>query len=224
MAIFQARHLSKTYRAGTAGEVRALSDVALEVPAGSFVLLTGPSGAGKTTLLAILGALERPSAGQLLFAERDLSRCSGAELARIRRRIGFIFQDFALIPGLSVAENITYPLIPRGLTRAEQNRLAQDVLSRLGLVDKAMSRPSELSGGEQQRVAIARAFAGNPEALLADEPTSNLHENAGETIIELLRQAHAEGKTVVVSSHDTRLRRLATDVFELASGRLKRED
>src|SRR5262249_6966318 len=163
------------------------------------------------------------SAGQVLFAERDLSRCWGVELARIRRRIGFIFQDYALIPGLSVAENITYPLIARGASRAERNRLAQDVLSRLGLADKAMSRPSELSGGEQQRVAIARAFAGNPEAILADEPTSNLDENAGETIIELLRQAHAEGKSVMVSSHDTRIRQLATDVFALASGRLRRE-
>src|SRR5262245_20246987 len=168
MAIFRTSLLSKIYRAGTASEVRALSDVAFDVPTSSFVLLTGPSGAGKTTLLAILGALERPSAGQVLFADRDLSSCWGGELARIRRRIGFIFQDFALISGLSVAENIIYPLIARGVSRVERNRLAHDALSRLGLADKAMSRPAELSGGEQKRVAIARDFAAHPESILAD--------------------------------------------------------
>jgi putative ABC transport system ATP-binding protein len=217
----QARQLGKSYRTGTAGEVRALQDVSLEIPAGAFVLLTGPSGSGKTTLLALLGALERPTRGEVVFAGHELSACSGIELARLRRGIGFIFQDFALIPGLPVSENVGYPLIARGMPREERDQITRELLTRLGLADRLASRPRELSGGEQQRVAVARALAGNPELLLADEPTSNLDQAAGDTIIALLRQAHAEGKTVVVSSHDPRLAPLATQVVELEAGRIK---
>jgi putative ABC transport system ATP-binding protein len=220
MFILEARQLCKFYRAGSTAEVRALDDVSLEVPAGSFTLLTGPSGSGKTTLLALLGGLERPTRGQVVFAGRDLGGCSDVELARLRRRLGFVFQDFALIPGLPVWENLTYPLIPRGLARAERFRLAQELLTRFGLADKLAARPRELSGGEQQRVAIARALAGRPEVLLADEPTSNLDEEAGRAVIDLLRQAHGEGKTVVVSSHDARLAAVATRVCGLKAGRL----
>jgi putative ABC transport system ATP-binding protein len=221
MPILEARQLCKFYRAGRPGEVRALQDVSLEVPPGSFTLLTGPSGSGKTTLLALLGGLERPSRGQALFAGRDLGACSDVELARLRRRMGFVFQDFALIPGLPVWENLTYPLIPRGASRAERARLARDLLARFGLADKLAARPRELSGGEQQRVAVARALAGRPEVLLADEPTSNLDEESGRAVIDLLRQAHGEGKTVVVSSHDPRLAAVATRACELDAGRLK---
>src|SRR5262249_52330951 len=124
MPILEVRQLSKVYRAGSTAEVRALDDVALIVPAGSFTLLTGPSGSGKSTLLAILGLLERVTAGKVLFDGRDLSRCSDIELARCRSRMGFVFQDFALIPGLPVWENITYPLIPRGTSRSERYRIA----------------------------------------------------------------------------------------------------
>src|SRR6266850_4609797 len=167
MTILEVRELCKFYRAGSAAEVRAVQDVSLEVPSGSFTLLMGPSGSGKTTLLALLGGLERPTRGQVLFASRDLGGCSGVELARQRRRMGFVFQDFALIPGLPVWENITYPLIPRGLASAERYRRAQELLSQFGLLDKLAARPRDLSGGEQQRVAIARALAGRPEVVLA---------------------------------------------------------
>ncbi|MBX9625505.1 MAG: ATP-binding cassette domain-containing protein, partial [Gemmataceae bacterium] len=119
--------------------------------------LTGPSGSGKTTLLALLGALERPTEGQVFFEGRDLGRCSDLELARTRRRLGFVFQDAALIPGLSVAENVAYPLIPRGVAASERAARAEAVLARLGLGDRLRSRPLELSGGQQQRVALARA-------------------------------------------------------------------
>jgi putative ABC transport system ATP-binding protein len=219
--VLEARQLCKFYRAGSAAEVRAVHDVSLEVPAGSFTLLTGPSGSGKTTLLALLGGLERPTRGQAVFAGRDLGACSDVELARLRRRMGFVFQDFALIPGLPVWENLTYPLIPRGASRAERFRLAQELLGRFGLADKLAARPRELSGGEQQRVAVARALAGRPEVLLADEPTSNLDEDSGRAVVDLLRQAHGEGKTVVVSSHDPRLAAVATRVCELEAGRLR---
>jgi ABC-type lipoprotein export system ATPase subunit len=213
------RQACKYYRAGPA-EVRALEGVSLEAPAGSFTLLAGPSGSGKTTLLALLGGLERPTRGQVLFAGRDLGACSDVELARLRRRVGLVFQDFALIPGLPAWENVTYPLIPRGARRGERYRLAVEWLGRLGLAGRARARPRELSGGEQQRVALARALVGGPEVILADEPTSSLDPAAGEVVIALLRQAHAEGKTVVVSSHDARLEALATRVCELSAGRL----
>jgi putative ABC transport system ATP-binding protein len=197
-----------------------LQDISLTVARGSFTLLSGPSGSGKSTLLAILGSLERPTSGQLFFDGRDLSGSSDVELGRCRRRMGFVFQDFALIPGLPVWENITYPLIPRGVSRSERHRLAHELLTRFGLSEKMPSRPRELSGGEQQRVAIARALAAKPELLLADEPTSNLDDTAAAAVIDLLKQAHVEGKTVVASSHDPRLAALSTHVFTLAGGRL----
>jgi putative ABC transport system ATP-binding protein len=218
--VLEARAVSKVYRAGTPAEVRAVEGVSLAVAAGSFTLLTGPSGSGKTTLLALLGALDRPTAGRVFFRGRDLHDCSDVELARVRRRLGFVFQDFALIPELSAWENVTYPLIPRGVRRAERYRLAGEALARLGLPGRLGARPAELSGGEQQRVALARALVGRPEALLADEPTSNLDERSGDAVLALLRQAHAEGTTVVLASHDGRARALATAVYALEGGRL----
>jgi ABC-type lipoprotein export system ATPase subunit len=218
----EARQLCKSYRRGTAAEIRALTDVTLAVPAGAFVVLTGPSGGGKTTLLALLGGLERPTGGHVLVAGRDLSGCSDVGLARVRRTMGFVFQDFALIPGLPVWENITYPLVPRGIPRAERCRLAGDWLTRLDLADKARSDPLELSGGEQQRVAIARALVGRPEIVLADEPTSNLDDAAGNTVLALLQEFHATGKTLVVASHDGRFAKLATAVYSLERGCLAR--
>src|SRR5207244_3954545 len=152
----------------------ALQDISLIVRRGTFVALTGPSGSGKTTLLALLGALERPSRGQVLFDGRPLGALSDVALARLRRRLGFIFQDFALIPNLPAWANITYPLIPRGIGSARRRQIASELLSRLGIADKFAASPECLSGGEQQRLAVARALAGAPDVLLADEPTSNL--------------------------------------------------
>ena len=220
MFVFEARELSKFYRAGSPGEVRALANISLAIPPQSFALLTGPSGSGKTTLLALLGCLERPTGGQVLFAGKDFSGCSDVELSRTRRRFGFVFQDFALIRGLPVWENVTYPLIPRGRSARERYRLASELLVRVGLAGRLQSKPAELSGGEQQRVAVARALAVEPEVIFADEPTSNLDEASGATIIELLREAQARGTTIVASSHDPRLQAIATLRLELAAGRL----
>jgi putative ABC transport system ATP-binding protein len=217
--ILEARNLSRFYRRGPA-EVRALSEVSLSIPTGSFAILTGPSGSGKTTLLALLGALDRPTGGALLFAGRDLSAHSDVGLARVRRRVGFVAQDFALIPGLAAWENVTYPLIPRGVRRTDRRRLAADLFARLGLADRLMTRPRELSGGEQQRVAVARALAGHPEVLLADEPTSNLDEASAQAVIDLFREVHGEGRSVVVASHDPRLTSLGTNTWALTAGRL----
>jgi putative ABC transport system ATP-binding protein len=201
--------------------VRALDDVSVEIEQGSFTVVAGNSGSGKSTLLALLGAMERPTRGRILFAGKDLGNCSDAELARARRRMGFVFQDFSLIADLSVEENITYPLIPRRVPRAERRERAQRVLARFGLASNATTRARELSGGEQQRVAIARALACQPEVVLADEPTSNLDSDAGGMVVAMLQQWHAEGVTLIVATHDPRIVALAGRVYELAAGRLK---
>jgi putative ABC transport system ATP-binding protein len=221
MPLLQIDAVSKLYRVGSRTEVRALDNVSLSVAAGSFMVLTGASGSGKSTLLAVLGALERPTQGRILYRERDLTGCSDVELTRIRRRMGFVFQDFALIPGLSVWENITYPLIPRGVRRAARQRVAALLLERLGLSDKIHLRPTELSGGEQQRVAVARALADTPEVLLADEPTSNLDGAAAEQFLTLLLELQAEGKTLVMVTHDPQLIHKATRCYTLQAGRLQ---
>ena len=218
--LLETRNVTKIHRPGTRAEVRALEDVSLSVAAGSCVAFTGPSGSGKTTLLALLGAMERPSHGQVFFQGRDLRGDSDAELTRIRRKMGFIFQDFALIPSLAVWENITYPLIPRGMSAGERLKLAQSLLNQLGLPDKANERPHELSGGEQQRVSIARALAGRPEVILADEPTSNLDDAAADELIAVLKMTHASGTTIIFSSHDPRVLAIAETVYRLKSGRL----
>jgi putative ABC transport system ATP-binding protein len=218
--VLETRQLGKDYRADAGALVVAVDDVSLAIAPGSFTVLTGPSGSGKTTLLALLGGLERPTRGAVLFAGRDLASCADAELARLRRRLGFIFQDFALIPDLAVWENVTYPLIPRGVDRRERRRLATEWLERLRLKERMHAVPRTLSGGEQQRVALARALAGDPEIILADEPTSNLDVESGAVVIELLRQVQAAGKTVLASSHDERLIAGATRVATLRQGRI----
>jgi ABC-type lipoprotein export system ATPase subunit len=223
MLHFETRALCKHFRGGSRREVRALDGVSLGIEAGSLAVLAGPSGSGKTTLLALLGALDWPTRGTVLFGGRPLEDCSGAELARVRRRVGFVFQDFSLIPNLSALDNVVYPLIPRGISPAERRRRAGDLLVRLGLGDRLAACARDLSGGEQQRVAIARALAGEPEALLADEPTSNLDPETGRVLLGVMRELHAAGKTVVVSSHDPAVLGLATAVYRLEGGRLAPE-
>ena len=221
MLLFETHSLCKYYRAGTKAEVRALDDVSLSVERGSLTVITGSSGSGKTTMLGLLGGLERPTSGQVLFDGKGLADCSGMELARIRRCVGFVFQDFALIPNLSVGENIIYPLIPRGVPRAERQQRALALLARLGIEDKFYSPACDLSGGERQRVGVARALAGDPEALLADEPTSNLDPETADALLTLLRERHAAGTTLVLTSHDPRVVTLATRRYDLAAGRLR---
>jgi putative ABC transport system ATP-binding protein len=220
MNLLEAHGLCKHYRAGTKAEVRALEDVSLSVPAGCLVLVLGASGSGKSTLLALLGLLARPTRGEVFFAGRSLADSSDVERTRIRRKIGFIFQNFSLIPQLPVWENITYPLIPRDISRAMRQRRASELLDQLGLADRLAALPEELSGGEQQRVAIARALVGEPALLIADEPTSNLDPATADSIVANLRRLHTEGATLIVASHDSRLTEGAGVVLELIAGRL----
>jgi putative ABC transport system ATP-binding protein len=218
--LFKTQSLCRYYQAGSAAEVRALIDVTLDIDLGSFTVLTGPSGSGKTTLLALLGALDRPTRGQIYFQGEEMGNCSGAARTRARRRMGFVFQDFALIPHLSAVENITYPLIPRRIPRVARVRRAMDLLSRLEMERRAAAPARELSGGEQQRVAIARALAGSPEVVLADEPTSNLDQNSGRALLALLQETHATGTTIVLSCHDPAANSMASRVLELRGGTL----
>jgi putative ABC transport system ATP-binding protein len=216
MPALEARALCKHYGRG----VHALDDVTLTIATGSFTALTGPSGSGKTTLLTLLGALDYPTKGAVLFDGRDLGQCSDAERTRVRRRMGFTFQSFSLVARLPAWENISYPLIPRGVPRAERYRRAIDLLARLGLEDRRMARPEELSGGEQQRVGLARALAGDPEVLIADEPTSNLDPQTADVVASMLRERHTRGATVLVASHDPQLLGAAGAVYTLEGGRI----
>jgi len=221
MLLFETRALCKFYRAGRRDEVRAVDEVSLGIEPGTLAVLVGPSGSGKTTLLALLGALERPTSGQVLFEGKDLAECSDVALARARRRMGFVFQDFSLVPGFSAVENITYPLIPRGVPRAERLARACELLARFGMADRLDAPAGQLSGGEQQRVAVARALAGRPEVILADEPTTNLDACAAGALLEIFQELHAGGATLLLSSHDPAVIALAGQVYELERGRLK---
>jgi putative ABC transport system ATP-binding protein len=217
---FEARDLRRVFRSAT-GEVRALDGVSLSVARGAFLVVTGPSGGGKTTLLSLLAALDRPTGGVVLFDDEDLGGAPEPQRARVRRRLGIVFQASPMIPGLPLWENVTYPLVPRGMPSRERRRIAAALLERVGIAHRDRARPEELSGGERQRVGIARALAGDPEAILADEPTSDLDRDTAAAVVALLREVHASGRTVVVATHDEDLEALATATCRLRGGRVE---
>jgi len=223
--VIQATGLTKIYREG-ATELRALHDVDLEVRAGELTLLMGPSGSGKTTLLSILGCILRASAGNLEVLGEQVSSLPESELPRIRREaIGFVFQGFNLFPTLTAAENVALALDVRGKRGSVVKKRAEELLSEVGLVEKAGTWPADLSGGQKQRVAIARALAGDPLILLADEPTAALDSTSGRTVIELLqRLARLHGRAVVMVTHDPRVLPFGDRIIHLEDGRIVREE
>jgi len=196
--------LSKLYARG----LPALRDMTLAVERGEFIFITGPSGAGKSTLLRLLLLQERPSNGRIVVNGYDLSTLSKAQIQEYRRGIGFVFQDFRLIPAKTVLENVCFVAEVLGMTEAQQKRRAFQVLKSVGLQHRMNAYPSELSGGEQQRVAIARALTSDPSLLLADEPTGNLDPDLALEIMNLFREINAGGTTVIVATHDRELIRL----------------
>lgn len=219
------RGLTKTYGEGVT-EVAAVRQVDLDVHAGEVLLVMGPSGSGKTTLLLMLGALLRPTAGSITVTSRDgrtvdLAATPERQLPGLRAHsFGFIFQDYALLDALTAAENIAVAANIAGLPGAAAASRAHELLQRVGLSHRAAARPSQMSGGEQQRVAVARALANDPPLLLADEPTANLDASRGRDLARLLRQlADDDGRSVVIVSHDDRLREVADRVLWLEDGR-----
>jgi putative ABC transport system ATP-binding protein len=215
------QNATRSYGEG-ATRVRALDALDLSIERGEFVAVLGPSGSGKTTLLQLLGALDRPSSGSIRFEGRPLEGLGDSALADLRlRAIGFVFQQFNLIPTLSAAENVEAGLAPLAINRGERARSVETHLAAVGLAPRAGHLPSELSGGEQQRVAIARALARSPRVVLADEPTGNLDRSNGEVVMDLLARLHTDLRiTLVVVTHDAWIAERADRVIRLADGRL----
>jgi putative ABC transport system ATP-binding protein len=205
-------------------ETHALSDVHLEVRGGEFVEVMGPSGCGKSTLLAIVGLLDTPSAGEYWLEGRPVLELSASERARVRNEsIGFIFQAFNLIADMTVFENTELPLTYRGMSQGERRRAVLEALERVGMSHRIDHYPGQLSGGQQQRVAAARAVVGHPRILLADEPTGNLDSTNGEAVMQLLRELHGEGTTILMVTHDPRYSMFAERTVHLFDGRVVEE-
>ena len=209
-------NLHKTYnKPGTDIEVHALRGITLTFERGEYAAICGHSGSGKSTLMNILGCLDRPTSGSYYLGGQDVSRLDDDELSDVRgRRLGFVFQNFNLIPQLTVLENLEVPLFYQGVPPRQRREIAMQLISRVGLAERMYHRPMELSGGQQQRVAIARSLVNDPLLILADEPTGNLDTATGEVILSLFDQLHAEGKTILMVTHEpdvaARCRRVVT--------------
>jgi putative ABC transport system ATP-binding protein len=220
MTMLELRQVSKVYGQGAA-EVHALRQVSLEVDPGVMVAVMGPSGSGKSTLLTIAGSLEEPSSGQVRVAGLDLAAMSRNDKARLRRQsIGYVFQDFNLLPGLTAAENVALPLELDGVSARKARDAGLRALDGLGLADRSSSYPDQLSGGERQRVAIARAVAGDRNLLLADEPSGALDSANAESVMRMIHAACKQGVAAVVVTHDAQLASWADRVVFIRDGRI----
>jgi putative ABC transport system ATP-binding protein len=221
--IVSASHVSRVFGM-PAGPVTAVRDVSLEIAPGDHIAVRGPSGCGKSTLLHMLGCVDTPTAGTLLFEGHDVATLSDRARSLLRlRSIGFVFQRFFLLPMLSAAENVELPMSEAGVATAERRQRTRDLLDYVGLAARADHRPSQLSGGEMQRVAIARALANRPNLLLADEPTGELDQTTGEHVAALLDRVNADGTAMVIVTHDHALADRARRVLTMRDGRIESE-
>ena len=213
------RALTKHFQMGGT-IVRALDGLDLDVESHTLTVVMGPSGSGKSTLLYLLGGLDRATSGEISLDGARLDEMDENALALFRRRtVGFVFQSFNLVPSMTALENVAFPMQFAGISPAQRNRQARDLLRQVGLDDRAEHRPTELSGGQQQRVAIARALVNDPRLILADEPTGNLDTSSGAAVMQLLSDLHNSGRTVLVVTHDPRMIRFATHKIYLLDGR-----
>ncbi|MDK2878195.1 MAG: putative transport system ATP-binding protein [Thermoanaerobacteraceae bacterium] len=214
----------KIYKMGDTA-VHALDDVTLTIDEGEFVAIVGPSGSGKSTLMNILGCLDTPTKGKYEFEGKDVSKLNDNELAAIRNlRIGFVFQNFNLLPKLTALENVELPLMYAGKNTAYRRNRAKEVLNAVGLGERLQHKPSELSGGQQQRVAIARALSADPPIILADEPTGNLDTRSGREIMEILKALNQNGKTIILITHDINIANQANRKVHIQDGKIVKDE
>ena len=215
------QNLYKIYNEGKESEVRALDGVTLQIDRGEFVAIVGQSGSGKSTMMNVLGCLDIPTYGEYHLDGTDIGSLSDKQLARIRNReIGFIFQGYNLIQELDALENVTLPLIYRGVSVFDREDMAMAALAKVGMDDRAHHRPSEMSGGQQQRVAIARAIATSPPIIMADEPTGALDSKTGKHVLEILRDLYRGGTTILLITHDDGIAATAKRVVRLSDGKI----
>lgn len=213
----------KIYQLGKV-ELLVLKGINLEINPGSFVTIMGPSGSGKSTLMYLMGSLDTPTKGKIFLENKDISEFSEDELAEIRgQKIGFVFQQFNLLPNLNALENVMLPMIFQGVSEEERKERAKKLLKSVNLGDRINHRPSELSGGEQQRIAVARSLANNPEIIIADEPTGNLDSGTGKMIMEVLVGLHKkEKKTIIVVTHDPNIAEYSKEIVNIQDGQIIR--
>ncbi len=218
---FELRDVWKTY-CMKGVETNALRGVDLKVKKGEYASIIGPSGSGKSTLMHIMGCLDTPTKGKLFLDGSDVSEMNDNELARVRReKIGFVFQSYNLIPGLSAVENVSLPMRFSGFGRGDAQRRAKELLLRVGLKERMHHKPSEMSGGEQQRVAIARSLVNDPTIIMADEPTGNLDSKTGIEIMDLIEELHKKtGKTIIIVTHDKKLAKRAPRQISVLDGKI----
>lgn len=218
--IIKTENLVKTYNSSKV-KTFALRGISLEIPRGTFSCIIGPSGHGKSTLMHLIGGLDRPTEGRVFIDGTDISALSSGDLAALRAgKIGFVFQFFNLLQNLTAAENVETAMMFAGSSEKAQRERAGQLLSLVGLGDKAKSKPSEMSGGQQQRVAIARALANDPEILLMDEPTGNLDSESEAEVLEEIFKLHKKGKTIIIVTHNSEIAKRAEMVFKVKDGRL----
>jgi putative ABC transport system ATP-binding protein len=219
--ILKLENVWKIYQMGKL-ELAALKNVSLEIPPGDFVAVMGPSGSGKSTLLNMLGCLDFPTRGKIFLKNKDISSLSQDQLSQLRgRTIGFIFQEFNLLPNLNALENVMLPMIFQKVPFLERDKKAREILNSVGLGSRMLHQQAELSGGERQRVAIARAFANDPELVIADEPTGNLDSKTGKMIMELIRDfQQKKGKTVIVVTHDPEVASYSKKIINIKDGEI----
>ncbi|MEO0079434.1 MAG: ABC transporter ATP-binding protein [candidate division WOR-3 bacterium] len=218
--LIRTEELTKVYTTGRV-QVQALAGVSLTIERGEYVALMGPSGSGKSTLMHLLGCLDTPTSGRYWLNDKDVTTFDDLELARVRNReIGFVFQNFNLLPRLSALANVSLPMVYAGVRASERKRRSLELLELVGLKDRASHRPNELSGGETQRVAIARSLANRPSLILADEPTGNLDSRTGQEILRLFDTLAEQGNTIIIVTHDPNVASHARRIIRLLDGRI----